>query len=52
MRSDGRDTPRLVPRRVLPAVDHEANAPISAPVQLAAWLGRLRGGRADEAAGS
>ncbi|MES3014377.1 MAG: hypothetical protein V4750_11725 [Pseudomonadota bacterium] len=45
MRSDGHDMPRFLPRAAMPAVDHEAHDPISAFVQLTAWLGRLWGER-------
>ena len=51
MRTDGHDTSRFALRSPLPAIDHEANGPISALVQLTAWLGRLRGERADKAGG-
>ncbi len=49
MRSDGHDRSRFARRVTLPAIDHEANGPISAFVQLTAWLGRLWGERAAKA---
>jgi len=51
MRTDGHDASRFVPRGAMPAIDHEANGPISALVQLTTWLGRLWGERADKARG-
>lgn len=51
MRTDGHDASRFVPRGALPAIDHEANGPISALVRLTAWLGRRWGERADKARG-
>jgi hypothetical protein len=51
MRSDGHDSSRFVPRAPMPAIDHEANGPISALVQLTAWLGRRWGAHADRARG-
>ena len=49
MRTDGRDASRFVPRSAMPSIDHEAHGPVSALVQLTAWLGRLWGERADHA---
>ena len=49
MRNDGHDHSRFASSRALPAIDHEANGPISAFVQLTAWLGRLWGERAAKA---
>jgi len=51
MRTDGHDASRFVPRSAMPAIDHEAHGPVSALVQLTAWLGRLWGERADKARG-
>ncbi|WP_448171467.1 hypothetical protein [Rhizobacter fulvus] len=42
MRTDGHDTSRFAPRSRLPAIDHEANGPISALVRLAAWFSNWR----------
>jgi len=52
MRSDGLGHSRFAgqaERMSLPAIDHEANGPISALVRLTAWLGRLWDERADKA---
>ena len=46
MRSNGRDASHSVLRSTMPAIDHEANGPLSALVQLTAWLGRLWNARA------
>ena len=35
----------------MPAIDHEAHGPVSALVQLTAWLGRRWRERADQACG-
>jgi|GEM_PF-3920272 len=51
MRSDVPDRSPLVPRAAMPAIDHEANGPISALVRLTIWLGRAWGERADKARG-
>lgn len=51
MRTDGRDASRFARRPATPAIDHEAHGPVSALVQLATWLGRLWGERADKARG-
>jgi hypothetical protein len=42
MRTDGHDVSRFARRTAMPAIDHEANGPISALVRLATWLGSLR----------
>ena len=41
MRTDGRDRSRFAPRAALPAIDHEADGPVSALVRLTTWLGRV-----------
>ncbi len=51
MRTDSHDASRFVPRGAMPAIDPEANGPVSALVQLTAWLGRRWGERADKARG-
>ena len=48
MRTDGHDVSRFAPRAAMPAIDHEANGPISALVRLTTWLGSLRTARADK----
>ena len=52
MRSDGHDRSRFAARVTkMPAIDHEANGPVSALVRLTMWLGKLWGDRADRARG-
>ena len=51
MRTDDHHTSRFVPRGAMPAIDHEAHGPVSALVQLTAWLGRRWRERADQARG-
>ena len=51
MRTDGRDSSRFIARGAFPAIDHEANGPISALVRLAAWVQRRWRERADLARG-
>lgn len=46
MRNDGNDPSRFAARVTMPAIDHEANGPVSALVRLTAWLGRLWSQRA------
>jgi len=41
MRSDGHSRSNLLAHGTMPAIDHEAEGPISALVQLTTWLGRL-----------
>jgi hypothetical protein len=46
MGTDGHDVSRFAPRRALPAIDHQANGPISALVRLVAWFSSWRAAHA------
>ncbi len=46
MRTDGHDVSRFAPRGARPAIDDEANGPISALVRLMAWFASWRGAHA------